>query len=145
LPEAPLPELRRDELPGDELRLRGDELRAEELPPPALRPPELRPLELRPLELRPLELRPLELRPLELRPLEDFRAVLCLVDSLLDSLPDDFALWLRVLLRVCRSPLLDDFRDAPRLLEPRPRVADISTSCGSSPTSSERHELREQI
>jgi hypothetical protein len=178
LPEALLPELRRDELRPLELRpleLRPLELRPLEVPPlellplelpelelrldvlrlaAALRPPELRPLVLpplellRPLELRPLELRPLVLRPLELRPLELCRAVLCPLDSLSDPLPDAFALWLRVLPRVWRSPLLDDCPDAPRLLErleePRPRVADICTSCCSSPTSSERHELREQ-
>jgi hypothetical protein len=71
------------------------------------------------------------------------------LDSLFDPLPDAFALRLRVLPRDWLSPLLDDWPDAPRLLErleePRPRVADISTSCCSSPTSSERHELREQV
>src|SRR5579884_434024 len=121
LPDALLPELRREELRGDELRLlelrpleprplepRPLELLPLELSPPELRPLELRPLELRPLELRPLELRPLELRPLELRPLELRRAVLWPLDSLSDPPPDALALWLRVLPRVWRSPLLDD-------------------------------------
>jgi len=96
----PLELLRPLELPPDVLRpdvLRLALLRLAAAP----RPLELRPLELRPLALlRPLELRPLELRPLELRPLEPCRAVLWPLDSLFDSLPDAFAPWLRVLLRV---------------------------------------------